>query len=231
MKLAAWNCNQAFRRKQHRLLELEPDIAVVPECENPETKGDWSAWTDWQWTGDNPHKGLGVFTRNGITITDTVEVAKANHFLLIKTDRVDVLAVWAMNNRKNPRQRYIGQVHTVLETHPKLVEEDTVVAGDFNWNVMWDESPNSPLRGDFGEVREMLNKVELYSAYHAVYGDEFGEETEPTFYMYKKEERPYHIDYAFVPGHQIESAAVTVGMIGNWIDVSDHMPLVVETDA
>jgi len=190
MKLAAWNCNQAFRRKQHRLLEFEPDIAVVPECENPAMKGDWSAWTDWRWTGDDPHKGLGVFT---LTITDTVEVAEANHFLHIKTDRVDVLAVWAMNNRENPRQRYIGQVHTVLETHPELVEEDTIVAGDFNWNVMWDESSNSPLRGDFGEAREMLNKVELYSAYHAVSGDEFGEETEPTFYMHKKEPLPHRL--------------------------------------
>ena len=59
MKLGAWNCNQAFRRKQHQLLNLDPDIAVVPECENPAKQGDWSAFTDWRWRGDNPHKGLG----------------------------------------------------------------------------------------------------------------------------------------------------------------------------
>jgi len=232
VRLAAWNCNQAFRRKQHQLLDLEPDIGVVPECENPEEKGDWSAWTDWEWAGDDPHKGLGVFTRNGITISDATEIAEADHFLHVETDAVDVLAVWAMNDRENPRQRYIGQVHTALETRPKLVDEDTVVAGDFNWNAMWDESPNSPLRGDLADVREALNGAGLCSAYHAVCGDEFGEEAEATLYMHKKEGRPYHIDYAFVPRRLVESGVeVTVGSYDDWIDASDHVPLVVEMDA
>ena len=132
MRLITWNCNQAFRRKQHELLNLESDIAVMPECEIPEEKGNWSAWTDWRWTGDDQHKGLGVFTRNDITISDTTEIAEAGHFLHVETDAVDVLAVWAMNDRENPRQRYIGQLHTVLKTHPELVDWDTAVAGDFN---------------------------------------------------------------------------------------------------
>jgi hypothetical protein len=231
MRLVTWNCNQAFRRKQHELLDIEPDIAVVPECEHPAEKGDWSAWTDWRWTGDDPHKGLGVFTRGGITASDTTEIAEADHFLHVETDAVDVLAVWAMNDRENPRQRYIGQLHTVLETHSELIDEDTVVAGDFNWNVMWDESPNSPLCGDLSDVRATLNENGLHSAYHAVRGDEFGEEAEATFHMHKKEDRPHHIDYAFVPKHQIGSKAeVTVGRYDDWIDASDHMPLLVETD-
>jgi hypothetical protein len=28
-----------------------------------------------------------------------------------------------MNNKENPRQRYIGQLHTALETYPELVDE------------------------------------------------------------------------------------------------------------
>jgi len=231
MRLVTWNCNQAFRRKQHHLLDFEPDIAVVPECEDPEEKGDWSAWTDWEWTGDDPHKGLGVLTRNGISISDTTEITEANHFLHIETDTVDVLAVWAMDDRETPRQRYIGQVHTALETRPELVDRETVVAGDFNWNVIWDESPNSPLCGNFADVREALNENGLYSAYHAAQDDEFGEESKATFYMHKKEDQPYHIDYAFVPRRLVESdVEVTVGGYDDWIDASDHVPLVVEID-
>lgn len=229
MRLITWNCNQAFRRKQHRLFDLEPDIVVVPECENPAEKGDWSGWTDWWWTGDDPHKGLGVFTRTGIDITNNTEIDEADHFLPVETDAADVLAVWAMNDRENPRQRYIGQVHTVLENRPELVAGNTVVAGDFNWNVMWDESPNSPLCGDFAGVREALNENGLYSAYHAARGDDFGEETEATFYMHKKEERPFHIDYAFVPGREIETGAdVIIGKYADWIGASDHVPLLVD---
>lgn len=228
IRLVTWNCNQAFRRKQHELLNLEPDIAVIPECEDLEEKGDWSAWTDWAWTGDDPHKGLAVFTRDGIPITNTTDIADADYFLHVETDAVDVLAVWAMNNKENPRQRYIGQVHTALEARPGLVDGDTVVAGDFNWNAMWDESPNSPLCGDLADVRETLNENGLCSAYHTVCGGEYGEEAEATFHMHKKEERPYYIDYAFVPGHRIHpETEVTVGRYDNWIDASDHMPLVV----
>ena len=229
MRLVTWNCNQAFRRKQHAHLDLDPDIAVVPECENPTEKGDWSAFTDWRWTGDDPHRGLGVFTRGGITITDTTEVGDADHFLYVETDIVDVLAVWAMNNRERPRQRYIGQVYTALENHPELVDEDTVVAGDFNWNVMWDESPRGPLCGDFDDTRELLNEAGLRSAYHDVQGEEFGEEKEATFYMHKKEGRSYHIDYGFVPERLVGSnAEVTVGRYDDWIEASDHVPLLIE---
>jgi exonuclease III len=228
VKLATWNCNQAFREKQYQLLKLEPDITIVPECEDPTEKGDWSAFTDWRWMGDDPHKGIGIFTRNGVTIADTTEIVEADHFLHVETDVVDVLAVWAMNNKGNPRQRYIGQVHTALKNNPKLIDEDTVVAGDFNWNVIWDESPKSPLCGDFGDVRGELNQNGLYSIYHAACGNEFGEETEATFYMHKKEERPYHIDYAFIPRGLIGSnVEVTVGGYDDWIDASDHVPLLV----
>ena len=228
MKLVTWNCNQAFRKKQHQLLKLEPDIAVVPECENPTEKGDWSEFTDWRWTGDDQHKGLGVFTRNDITISDTTDIVEADHFLHAETDVVDVLAVWAMNNKENPRQRYIGQIHTALKNNPELVDEDTVVAGDFNWNVMWDESPKIPLCGGFADVRGKLNQNGLDSAYHAVSGDEFSKETETTFYMHKKEERPYHIDYAFIPEQLMDSdVEVTVGGYDEWIEASDHVPLMV----
>lgn len=67
------------------------------------------------------------------------------------------------------------------------------------------------------------------AAYHEVHGDEFGEETEKTFYMHKKEQRLYHIDYTFVPSRLIDSRIeVTVGEYDDWIDASDHMPLLVE---
>ena len=90
---------------------------------------------------------------------------------------------------------------------------------------MRDDSPNGPLCGEFADVRAALNQNGLCSAYHAVCGDEFGAETEATFHIHKKEDRPYHIDYAFVPRGLMESdIEVTVGGYDDWIDASDHMP-------
>ncbi len=55
----------AFRKKAAFILAEQPDILIVPECENierllfgPDTKKP----TDIFWYGDNHHKGIGVFS-------------------------------------------------------------------------------------------------------------------------------------------------------------------------
>lgn len=34
MKIIEWNCQGAFRRKNDKILLLQPDILIIPECEN-----------------------------------------------------------------------------------------------------------------------------------------------------------------------------------------------------
>ena len=135
-----------------------------------------------------------------------------------------------MNDTQHPRQRYIGQVWTALQNDSGFVDSDTVVLGDFNWNAIWDESPNSPLCGNLADTVEELHRHGLQSAYHQETGDEFGDEASPTLFMHKKEDRPYHVDYAFCPASLLESATVSVGDYEEWIEASDHMPLIVDLD-
>lgn len=64
MKIITWNCQGAFRKKAEFILAYQPDILVVPECENPEKlkfKSGIKTPTDQIWFGSNPHKGLAVF--------------------------------------------------------------------------------------------------------------------------------------------------------------------------
>ena len=75
MKLITWNCNMVFRKKKERVLQHNPDVVVVQECENPDEKGDWDEFFDWAWIGESEHKGLGVCSRNEIT----VEPALSSH--------------------------------------------------------------------------------------------------------------------------------------------------------
>lgn len=206
----------------------DPDIAVIQECENPATVGNWAEFTDWAWIGENDDKGLGVFTRNGIEIDSFSEFEESRFAMLVETGVVDLVAVWAMNSEDDPRQRYIGQVHIALTNHPEVLENATPVIGDFNWNAIWDESPDSPLYGDFSDVVRILNEHGLPSAYHQISGAEFGDEDSPTFYMHKKAERPYHIDYAVLPISTIESADISVGKYDEWIDASDHIPVTID---
>lgn len=229
--LATWNCNMAFRKKNEQILRYDPDLLVIQECENPEAKGDWSAFSDWVWVGQNESKGLGVFTRNGINLDLADDETQESRYVLpVEVDGArDLLAVWAMNDETNPRKRYIGQVYTALQQYRDFVESETLVVGDFNWNVTWDESPKSPLCGNFAETVEILNDVGLKSGYHHQRDSEFGSEDDATFFMHKKQERPYHIDYVFAPSAVLDSIReYSVGTYEEWIDASDHVPSVVE---
>jgi hypothetical protein len=65
MKIVAWNCNMGFHKKYESLLALKPDVAIIPECANTDLIK--KSATDFKptsaiWIGDNPRKGLGVFT-------------------------------------------------------------------------------------------------------------------------------------------------------------------------
>ncbi|GGL67155.1 endonuclease/exonuclease/phosphatase family protein [Halocalculus aciditolerans] len=230
MRIVTWNCNMAFRNKRAKVLGWDPDVLVIQEAENPNHKGSWNKFTDWAWIGDNPNKGLAIFTRNGHAIDPiNAPATDAEYVLPVTVAGRTIVGVWAMNDKSNPEQRYIGQVHTALQDYSELVNAETIVAGDFNWNVQWDESPKSPLVGGFADVTSTLNACGLMSAYHGATDDELGEETKSTFFMHKKQDRPYHTDYIFAPSSVIESDAVRVGHFNNWIDASDHMPVMLDT--
>lgn len=229
--LVTWNCNMAFRKKKDRLLECNPDVLVVQECECPDQHGDWSAFSDWCWIGANEHKGLAVFTRNGLSLETAGTVGDGGRFTLpVETDGpLDVLGVWAMNDEENPKHRYISQVYEALRDYEDFVGGNTVVAGDFNWNVIWDESPKYSLVGDFSDTVALLHDAGLRSAYHASTDHDFGREDDSTFFMHKKRDRCYHTDYVFVPETDGEGPTTcTVGSYDEWIDASDHVPVFVE---
>jgi len=229
--LVTWDCDRAFRKKKDRVLTFDPDVLVIQECENPDTNGDWSEFSDWLWVGENENKGLGVFSRNDLSLEPASVEGEGGRFTLpvVIDDELTLLGVWAMNDRRNPANRYIGQVYRALEEYREFIDSNTIVAGDFNWNVVWDESPKSRLRGDFSDTLGVLNDCGLQSVYHSVTNTEFGTEDDPTFFMHKNEERPYHIDYVFAPDRMVESVTeFTVGEYDDWFDVSDHLPIVVE---
>jgi exonuclease III len=223
----------AFRKKKERVLQRDPDVVVVQECENPGVRGEWDEFSDWAWIGENEHKGLGVFSRNDITVDPLATESSTCRYALPVTlgGERDLLAVWAMNEKSEPKRRYIGQVYTALQQYSEHVDSTSIVAGDFNWNSIWDESPKSPLYGNFSDTVDILDERDLCSAYHSLKGCEYGSEIDPTFFMHKKHDRPYHIDYVFLPREKVDSVVdFSVGTYDGWIEFSDHVPLTVDIE-
>jgi len=71
MKIISWNCNMAFRKKYHKLLDSNPDIIVIQESENKEKLLQFLDGVDYKqilWFGDNPHKGVAIIGFNNYQI-------------------------------------------------------------------------------------------------------------------------------------------------------------------
>lgn len=231
MKLISWNCNQAFRKKYDEILQLDPEVIVVPECENPARTGNWSIFSDWAWIGEDENQGLGIFTRNGITIDSTTETHDECRYALPVTldNGLRLIGIWAKNDKQNPENRYIARVYNTIRQYSEWIDANTIVAGDFNWNATFGNS--KPLAGDFSDTIQLLHENQLRSIYHTRTESDFGNEDDPTFFMHKKEDRPYHIDYVFIPTSMTDAiAAFSIGSFDEWIHASDHMPLTLEIE-
>jgi hypothetical protein len=73
-----------------------------------------------------------------------------------------------------------------------------------------------------------LEELGIVSLYHAQTGEEQGKEKQATFYMYRKPEKPYHIDCAFISKEMLPGSIMKIGSPSDWMEFSDHMPLAVD---
>jgi len=242
MRIVAWNCNMALHRKADALLRLKPDIAIVSECAQPDVMCS-RAPVDWLeadpvWIGNNPNKGLGVFTFNGYSAA--LDDSYYHTLKYIAPVRItgpasfNLLAVWAQNaSGGNTRKHQAGPLRRALTKNGDFLSGgDTVIAGDLNNNILWDRPG---WRINHQTVVDKLEDLGIVSAYHAITGEAQGRESIPTHYWRdrKKDGPTYHIDYIFLPEAWLGTVSrFDVGTFEDWCGsgLSDHVALVVDVD-
>ncbi len=234
MRIATWNCNMVFRKKAPHILAHRPDILIVPECENPEKLKFHESTPlpdDMLWHGDNPHKGLGVFSYgyHRFELLDCHEPTFKNILpIRVTGGKFDFLlfAVWA-NNPTDKEGAYVTQIWKALKHYEKLLPgNESVWIGDFNSNTIWDKPRRE---GNHSALVKKLENHGICSSYHKFHGELQGKETQPTLYMYRHKDKPYHIDYCFASAAFTEKLEnVAVGTYDDWKMHSDHKPLFVD---
>ena len=217
----------ALARKMPSLLALNPDIAVIQEC-SKNSVGDLHIHCfSGLWFGANLNKGLAVFCGKEFTLQAVDEVFGKWVVPVQVHGAVDfnLLAIWACPVGTKRADNYIGQVFRCLAEHDGWFgSAPVVVAGDLNSNSQWDA--DRPGR-NHSEVVRLFEGHGLISAYHAHHTEKQGAETRPTHYFRHHQDKPFHIDYVFVPkGWRLKS--VEVGSFREWGHLSDHVPMLVD---
>jgi exodeoxyribonuclease-3 len=234
MKIITWNCNMAFRKKADLLLAHKPDILVIQECECVEKlifNDHTSKPTDLLWFGTNRHKGMAVLSYGDLRLTalDCHNPALQMIIPISVTggqSDFNLFAVWA-NNPHDPDGQYVEQVWKAIHQYDHLLSsKQTMLAGDFNSNTIWDRKRRA---GNHSNVVKHLEEKGIYSAYHRQHQQIQGKEQHPTFYLYRHQNKPYHLDYCFVSEDMAERVqSVEIGDFESWARYSDHVPVTVD---
>lgn len=236
MKLVAWNCNMAFRKKAPFILSYQPDILIVSECENLQrlqfTNGLELPHSS-IWHGKNPHKGIGVFSFNNYKLEllgchnpDFKNILPIS----VTGGKVDFIlfAIWA-NNPEDKDGAYVTQIWKAFHYYEDLFTNNKIIlAGDFNSNTNFDKPKRE---GNHSALVARLEDKQIYSTYHKFYNQIQGKEEHPTWFMYRHKDKPYHFDFCFASIDFIKKmTSVEIGKYEDWTIYSDHKPIMVEFD-
>ena len=238
MRIVIWNCAMKLRGAKLSALEgLQPDIAIVPECESPQRlwgKQPLLAPIPMEWIGDNEQKGLGVLAFNGYRIKRHPDYDPSPRWLLPIEVRGPVnfhlLAVWATRQRipQTDDDELSGHpLEAAQRYHNFLAAGPALAAGDFNTNVRWDKGKNAT---NHAHSVAGLERLGMASAYHVGRGEFHGKESLATLYL---RDRKYHVDYCFLPLEWCSQLReVEVGAFEAWVGrgLSNHVPWVVDVD-
>lgn len=221
IKILSWNCGGRFRDKFKYLSSINADILVIQECENPQTsksKEYQKFANNYIWTGETNSKGLGVFAKEGIQIRENnwLKYCLRNFISVRINDSFDLVAVWAC-------KPYIDEYYIYQQINISNFNENTILIGDFNSNAIWDTKHGTRTHS---AVVKQLESIGIHSAYHYIFNDKQGEESQNTFFLYRNLNKGYHIDHCFTSSNHIKN--YTVMNPDEWIDKSDHIPILID---
>lgn len=210
------------------LLSLRPDVVVLQECARPDAeaaKAAYSRANDVLWAGRNPTKGMAVLSFGSARLSrvgDDDDFAIAARVTGLDRD-FNLLGKWAWAEPSG-YAAYVRDVQGAIDRHESFLRDGpSVLAGDLNSSGRFDDRTGNA----HTDLVARLSRLGLASAYHALTGEEQGAETRSTFFR-KNPQGEFHLDYVFLPSSWIGQAKVDVPDPARWLELSDHIPVVVD---
>ena len=238
MRIVSWNANGKFVKNYPAILKKEADIYVIQECTNPSISdcedyvelGSEYYWVNWVGDDKYPDYGLGIIAKKDIKI-DLVDLDNKGlrYFIPVRVkDEFNLLGVWTNPDMEGNKSIYYPkEITKYYEAHKDsgFFNEDMIICGDFNCDVNLTDKRHAK---NVFEMIEKLSEKGLVDAYHDLRDEKQGEESEPTFYWQYNSKQPYHLDRVFAAHCRVKDLQIGDG--NEWLELSDHMPLVFEID-
>lgn len=232
MKLLTWNCNMAFRKKADFILIHEPALVVISESER-DHKIDFTKHIKQPhqvlWFGQNDNKGVLILSYDPQYKLCVNEQYNPEFKYVIPIDvrtpddSFTLFAVWTQYTGRI-YDSYVVQAYQAFEFYQALFNDKTIIAGDFNSNVIWDRGCRKAY--NHTDLLNLLLGHQMQSLYHVFVQESQGQESSPTLFFQKKLQKPYHVDYIFAGHFWLKSfKRLQVGCHNEYISASDHMPM------
>ena len=214
----------ALRKKFGFLEKFDADILVIQEAE--ELPSNHFKNYHYQWFGKNANKGIGVLSKNLPYSIDQSFNENLVYYIPYAFDQFNLLNVWTHTGAKKLDLNGNADTIFALNYYSEWLasKNPSIIIGDFNNSVTFDHKPYWPSK--FVDITRYLENLNFTSVYHSFFKEEFGQETLSTHYHQKNLQNTHHIDYAFIRGFDLTN--IEVGKYEEWIDISDHMPLIID---
>lgn len=220
MRIVIWNCFRGTpATRMEELSHLTPDITVLTEARDPVAETDRIAfWSRPEQLG-TAVVTQGPYTVERLPMPEGGSPCAVPCRIMSPHGGFNLLAVWTFRE-----PTYSEALAQAIDAHePFIRSAPTIIAGDFNSNAIWDEESRA-VNHTINDAR--LRAMGLQSAYHAFTKEELGSETAPTLYFQWKQERPFHIDYCYLPTEWPIKHVMIPGF--DQFTSSDHRPLIVD---
>ncbi len=223
MRIVSWNCGGGFRKKAASILVLEPDLLIVQEITESDA-GQVEARAA-HWVGLPGRKGVAVFGfADQPCVVADVRPTDLRWFLPVHWNGLFILASWA--HVVTPTRRYVRVMHEALDHYQSFLRaQPSIIIGDLNSNTVFDHKHRGKSHTD---LVARLDVMGMSSAYHRASGEAHGQETTPTFFLYRHRDKPYHFDYVFGSNDLLDDARLWISAVDDWISLSDHLPLILD---